>query len=245
VNLNATRAARRRQWPSLSIHFQGELLTFTDPRARAAPGLDQPLGAENVERAHDRRSADLEFVGESAFRGQTRARPQPSCDDRGAQLARNLCIAPTRPGPAAALHVEGYAEHRRVDLHHSLSAHRINGGTDSHGPALQRNERTFLDERKPTSRRALRRVRPVTILAARNRPPPSAVWFPKGRERGSGYAGVGPTVFVAVPAGGSDFRQQEAWRRTSSASARTTLQVARRLEPALDRVSPLCERSGT
>src|SRR6266511_5878006 len=73
------------------------LLTPTDPRARAAPGLDQPLAAEKVERAHDRRPADAEFLGESAFRRQTGTRPQPPTNDRGAQLVRNACIARPRP----------------------------------------------------------------------------------------------------------------------------------------------------
>jgi hypothetical protein len=111
--------------------LQGELLMLTDPRARAAPGLDQPFAAEKVERAHYRRPADGEFGGESAFRGQTRTRPQPPCDDRGAQLARNLCIASTRLGPAALPHVQ--RTHRTAEwiFTTSLRRHRIDGGTDS------------------------------------------------------------------------------------------------------------------
>jgi hypothetical protein len=87
--------------------------TPTDPRAGAAAGLDQSLAAEKVERAHDRRPADVEFLGESAFRGETRTRPQPPNNDRGAQLVRNVCIAHTGPRPAAARHIQAYASGRR------------------------------------------------------------------------------------------------------------------------------------
>lgn len=83
----------------------------TDPRACAAAALDQPLATEKVQRAHDRRPADAQISGESAFRGQTRPRPQPPSDNRGAQLVSNLCI--TRP---AVPHIDAYAPDHRVDL---------------------------------------------------------------------------------------------------------------------------------
>src|SRR6266511_2736517 len=92
-----------------------QLRTPIDPRACAAPGLDQPLAAEKVERAHDRRPADAEFLGESAFRRQTGTRPQPPTNDRGAQLVRNACIARTHPRPAAAAHIQPYAQDFRAD----------------------------------------------------------------------------------------------------------------------------------
>jgi hypothetical protein len=47
-------------------------------------GLDQPLAAEEMERAHDRRATDVEFFGEGVFRGETRTRLQPTTDDRRA-----------------------------------------------------------------------------------------------------------------------------------------------------------------
>jgi DNA-binding CsgD family transcriptional regulator len=69
-----------------------------------------------MERAHDRRPADVEFLGESAFRGETRTRPQPPNNDRSAQLVRNVCIARKNARPAAAPHIQPYAPGRSSDL---------------------------------------------------------------------------------------------------------------------------------
>jgi hypothetical protein len=65
----------------------------TNPRARAASRLDQPVPAQELERAHDRRPADAEFLGESALRRQTRTRPEAATDDSSTQFVRNLRLA--------------------------------------------------------------------------------------------------------------------------------------------------------
>src|SRR5215203_4235460 len=86
-----------------------------DRRARAVLRFDQPLAAKQVVSAHDRRPADAEFLGESTLRRQTRTRPQPAADDRGAQLLRNVFIARTRSRPAVAPHLQAYAAHDGAD----------------------------------------------------------------------------------------------------------------------------------
>jgi hypothetical protein len=66
---------------NLEHPFSKHLPTPTDPRARAVSGLDQPFAAQKMERAHDRRATDVEFLSESAFRGETRTRLQSTTDD--------------------------------------------------------------------------------------------------------------------------------------------------------------------
>jgi hypothetical protein len=89
-------------WPGLSIHF--ERRTWSNPRAGAAPRRDQPLAAEKVERAYDRRPADVILLGEGAFGRQTRARSEAPADDRGAELVGNVGVARSRLRSLAAPH---------------------------------------------------------------------------------------------------------------------------------------------
>jgi len=58
-----------------------QLRLATDPRARAVSGFDQPFAAKKMERAHDRRATDFEFLSESAFRGEMRTRLQSTSGD--------------------------------------------------------------------------------------------------------------------------------------------------------------------
>ena len=79
------RQARALYYPQIDVRLDAGI----DPGLgldRAAPGLDQPLAAEEVERSHDRRSADVESLGECALGRQTHARLQVPSDDRRAQL---------------------------------------------------------------------------------------------------------------------------------------------------------------